>query len=201
MKNPMTIDRTIGDAAARARNSTVMRVLGPASDIADQWPLFGVSAVTAAVGIARRDRKLAATGLTMTLSMLTATVLKNVVKNRVDRSRPFYVAEKGKYVFEPGEHDVPELDSFPSGHTAGAIAVARALGREYPPVAIIALPAVAAVALAQLPRGKHYPIDLLAGAFVGLVTDAIVAFGVYTIFAVVTKYQSRSRSDTSRFDV
>lgn len=178
MTNPMVLDRTLGDAAATARDSRVMAVLGPASDIADQWPLFGVCVGTAAIGVARRDRRLALAGVRMTLSMLAATMLKNVVKNRIDRTRPFVVADGGGYVFQPGDHDVPELDSFPSGHTAGAVAVARAAARAYPAAAPVALPAAAAVALVQLPRGKHYPTDLVAGALVGVAADAIVAVGL-----------------------
>ena len=64
--------------------------------------------------------------------------------------------------------------SFPSGHTAGAVAVARAAARVYPG----AVPALAAVTVGvgalQLPTGKHYASDVVAGAAVGLVGEAVV---------------------------
>ena len=178
MTTVMALDRTLGDAAAVARDSAAMKIIGPASDIADQWPLFGLCVGTAAVGAVRGDRKLVATGVRMTLSMLTATMLKNIVKDRVDRTRPFVVADGGAYVFQPGDHDVAELDSFPSGHTAGAVAVARAVSSDYPAMTTLALTAAAAIALVQLPRAKHYPTDLVAGALVGIAADAIFAIGM-----------------------
>ena len=155
-----------------------MQAVGPISDIADQWPLFTLCVGTAAAGLAGRDRKLAATGLQMTLSMLAATVLKNIVKDQVDRTRPEVVADGGSYVFQPGDHDVPELDSFPSGHTAGAVATALVVVRQYPAISAATIGAAAAVAAAQVPRGKHYPSDLVAGMVVGIVADTLVGLAM-----------------------
>ena len=174
----VNIDRAIGARAAALSNTQVMKVVGPISDIADQWPLFTLCVGTAAVGVTRRDRKLMATGLQMTVSMLAATVLKNIVKDRVDRTRPEVIAEGGSYVFQPGDHDVPELDSFPSGHTAGAVATALVVARQYPAFAVPAIVAATAVAAAQIPRGKHYPSDLIAGAVVGIAANALVGLAM-----------------------
>ena len=172
------VDRAIGDRAAAFGDTRIMRIVAPISDIADQWPLFTLCVGTAAAGLVRRDRRLAATGAQMTLSMLAATVLKNIVKDRVDRTRPEVVADGGSYVFQRGDHDVPELDSFPSGHTAGAVATALVVARQYPAISGPAVGAAAAVAAAQVPRGKHYPSDLVAGMVVGIAANALVGLAI-----------------------
>ena len=64
--------------------------------------------------------------------------------------------------------------SFPSGHTAGSVAVARAVGRLYPEVRTAAYAGAAAVALVQIPRWAHYAADVVAGALVGVVAEAAI---------------------------
>ena len=61
---------------------------------------------------------------------------------------------------------------FPSGHTAGAVAVARACARHYPPARAPAYAWAAGVAAAQVPRCAHYPSDVAGGALVGLAAEA-----------------------------
>ncbi|MFN2473021.1 MAG: phosphatase PAP2 family protein, partial [Sphingomicrobium sp.] len=73
-----------------------------------------------------------------------------------------------------GRHDSSPYNSFPSGHTAGAVAVARAIGRDYPGIRVPALALAAGIAAVQVPRGKHYVSDVLAGAFIGLAADVAV---------------------------
>ena len=65
MKWAVALDRAIAKRTAVARTTGAMRLVGPVSDTADQWLLFGVCFGTTATGIGRRDRKLAATGLRM----------------------------------------------------------------------------------------------------------------------------------------
>lgn len=113
----------------------------------------------------------------MVAAMLLATAMKDAVKNRIDRTRPLVVADGGAYSFQPGDHDVSELDSFPSGHTAGAVAVAQVVAREYPAMRAPASITAVAIAVIQVPRGKHYPSDLLAGAVVGWAAEVLVNLG------------------------
>jgi membrane-associated phospholipid phosphatase len=54
------------------------------------------------------------------------------------------------------------------------MAAARAFAREYPEYGAAALAAGAAVAASQIPRCAHYPTDVLAGAAVGLASEAAV---------------------------
>ena len=76
---------------------------------------------------------------------------------------------------KPGRKRSKEETSFPSGHSAGAIAVARAFAREYPEYRAPALGAAGLIALAQIPRCAHYPSDVGAGLAVGVAAEAAVA--------------------------
>jgi len=69
-----------------------------------------------------------------------------------------------------------DLRSFPSGHTAGALAVARAFSRDYPRYTKPLLAAAAVVGALQVPRRAHYPGDVLAGAVAGAVAEKIASF-------------------------
>lgn len=161
-------------AAAPARETLPVRLLGAASELADQPPLIAICAATLAIGLAVRDRRLARTGARMLAAELVATGLKSFVKHRVDRARPHVVAEGGDYVAEPGHSHDGAYNSFPSGHTAGAVAVARAVARDYPDHRAAAYTVAAAVAAIQIPRCRHYPSDLAAGAAIGVAAEAAV---------------------------
>jgi hypothetical protein len=87
--------------------------------------------------------------------------------------RPKLLLDQGRYEVEPFGPDDGDWHSFPSGHTAGSVAVARALAGVYPEARLAAYSGAAAVALVQIPRGAHYPLDVAAGALVGVVADAL----------------------------
>ena len=70
-----------------------------------------------------------------------------------------------------GKHTSKELTSFPSGHSAGSIAVARAFAREFPEYGAAAVGAATLVALLQIPRCAHYPTDGAAGLAIGLLSE------------------------------
>ena len=182
-------DRAAATAAMAARQSPWIAVLGPLSDLADQPPLFTLCAATLAGGLVRRDRRLAGAGGAMLAAALVATALKSAVKHRVVRTRPRAVAAGTPYALAPGGSGSSDDNSFPSGHTAGAVAVARAFGRVYPDHRRLVAGAAAAAALIQLPRGKHYPTDLAAGAAIGLGAEAAVRAATAVVAAAIRRYR------------
>lgn len=167
-------DLSVIDAASHLRHTTPVKLLGTVSEIADQPQLISLCAATLAAGLALRRPRLAAAGARMLATELLATRMKSAIKRRVDRTRPHVVDDGGDYRMEPGDTDDGPLSSFPSGHTAGAVGVARAFAREYPAQAVPAYTAAGAVAAIQIPRCSHYPSDLAAGAAVGLAAELIV---------------------------
>jgi undecaprenyl-diphosphatase len=68
----------------------------------------------------------------------------------------------------------PSSSSFPSGHSATAAAGALTLSVLYPPLAPALVLAALLVVLSRVYLGVHFPFDVLAGIFIGLVTSVVV---------------------------
>lgn len=119
-----------------------------------------------------RGRRAAATGLASVAA--TAAFVNLVVKPFGRRPRPDREAQE-----VPVERHVrmPTSRSFPSGHTAAAVAFAGGVGNVLPlagaPLHLLA----ALVAYSRVHTGVHYPADVLAGALLGA-TIADVTAGV-----------------------
>lgn len=167
-------DVAVAKAAAPYQDTPAVKALGGLSELGDQPPLIALSVATLAWGLLARNGRWARAGARMLAAHLLATAIKNAVKKRVDRTRPFILAEEGRYEMKPGRKTGKESTSFPSGHTAGAVAVARAFSREYPQWKGSAHGAAAAIAVIQIPRCAHYPTDIGVGALIGVLSEAAV---------------------------
>ena len=113
----------------------------------------------------------------MVAAHLIATAAKNFVKRRIDRTRPRSATGRNGHKMKPGRTDTKEETSFPSGHSAGAVAVAQAFAREYPEHRAPVLAAAAAIAVGQIPKNAHYPTDVVAGMLIGAATEGLIAAG------------------------
>lgn len=143
-------------------------------ELADQPPLAALSVAVGLYGLARGDERALRTGLRMGLSLAVATAFKTAIKHAVDRTRPRVLVESGRYESGRGDHNESDYNSFPSGHTAGAVAVARAITREYPDSTALAYTGATAAGVAQLVMRQHYPTDVAVGFLVGLVGEAVI---------------------------
>lgn len=167
-------DVEAAQAAAEHRDHPVVRTLGFFSEVADQIPLATLCGAVMVGGLAARRGDLVLTGTRMAAAHVLANVVKRRIKNRVRRSRPTEVVEKNRYVFEPGDARNPQETSFPSGHTAGAVAVARIVARDLPGLALPGMGMAALIGAVQIPRARHYPLDVAAGAVLGLAAAWLV---------------------------
>lgn len=95
------------------------------------------------------------------------------------------VAEGTKHLFDrarPFIHDTsiapltktPSSSSFPSGHSATAAAGALTLSALYPVLIPAIVPAAILTILSRVYLGVHYPLDVLAGSAIGIVTAAVL---------------------------
>lgn len=167
-------DIAVAHATTPARRSPLVRALGWVGDIADQPPLISLCAATFAAGLMLRNKRLARAGGRMLAAQLLATGAKDAIKHQVDRARPYVLADGGRYKAKKGHDHAKAMNSFPSGHMAGAAAVARAYAREYPEHAAAAYVAAAGIGAIQIARSKHYPTDVAAGTAVGLAAEKAV---------------------------
>ena len=130
--------------------------------------------MTTAIGLIRRDARLTRAGLRMGAAFALATLGKALVKSAVDRTRPREAKKRG-YASGKGQRNEGPWNSFPSGHTANAVALAGAIAREYPKATIPVFAVAALTGAAQIPRGAHYASDVTAGALVGAAAEIATA--------------------------
>lgn len=166
-------DVASGLSLARAKDHRAVRALATASEIGSWKALFALSAGTLALGLTRGDRRLAGAGRAMLAAGILASLVKTTLKRTVHRTRPNVLIDEGLYARgRPGTRKGP-WQSFPSGHSALSVAVARAAARAYPEIGAAATAGAAGVILVQVLRGAHFPADVLAGAAIGLAAEAV----------------------------
>jgi membrane-associated phospholipid phosphatase len=156
------------------RNEPAVRAVGAVSEVADQAPSIALCGALLILGIIAERPKLAEAGGRMLASVLLATAIKSATKRMITRTRPNVVLDRGEYDFGMESSERGDHQSFPSGHTADAVAAARGLARVSPGASGAAYAAAVVIAAVQVPRAKHYPLDLLAGAAVGIISEALV---------------------------
>ncbi|MHA6298992.1 phosphatase PAP2 family protein [Devosia sp. CAU 1758] len=110
------------------------------------------------------------------LAMLSAFVfvgvgvpglMTNLLKRLVGRGRPTEYETVGAFAFQNVLNDWT-FQSFPSGHSATAAAMAFVAGFLCPPLFPILLVVGIVVAISRVPVGMHYPTDVFAGVVVGM---------------------------------
>jgi undecaprenyl-diphosphatase len=69
---------------------------------------------------------------------------------------------------------IPKSHSFPSGHTATAFAGATALSYFFPRWTAAFFVLAAAIGYSRLYVGVHFPLDVLGGAVIGVVTSLLL---------------------------
>ncbi|WP_436849369.1 phosphatase PAP2 family protein [Streptomyces massasporeus] len=154
-------DRRLAKWLAAGASPCVHRVLSVVEEMAEGTKLWcGAAAVMVSLG-GRRGRKAAAAGLAaVALAQLASN---GVCKQLADRPRP----PKEWFPHDETE-DRPDSSSFPSGHTAAAVAFTAAVAPTWPLAgAVCAVPA-AMVAVERVQSGAHYPSDVAVGAAIGL---------------------------------
>lgn len=109
------------------------------------------------------------TGLRLVAAGVLGLLIYKLLKGRLVRHRP---ATRYRAI----QQGAAPLDrySFPSGHTLHAVAFTT-LGIQHDVrLAWILLPFTVLVALSRVVLGLHYPSDVLAGLFIGLVIAALI---------------------------
>jgi undecaprenyl-diphosphatase len=172
--------------AALSWDDSVFRILNqvPAAAASVLTPLShlflpaGIIVVVtlAAVYVAARNRSVMPVAAGAVAAGL-AWVLAHMAKFIADRPRPYEVAAGAVLRQEPAHGT-----SFPSSHTAVTLAVAIAL------VPFLARPLAAGgigyavlVGWSRVYLGVHYPLDVLAGAGIGMATGGVILLALGTL--------------------
>jgi undecaprenyl-diphosphatase len=104
------------------------------------------------------------------VTILIAEMVSGLLKLWIDRDRP-PLAQPDP---EPLVH-LPPTASFPSGHATVAFACATALALAVPRLVLPLFALAALVAWSRVYVGVHYPLDVLAGAALGVVLAIAIA--------------------------
>jgi membrane-associated phospholipid phosphatase len=133
--------------------------------------------IPAALGLLRR-RPWPAVFQTLLVIGITALLVDGAAKPFFARTRPFEDHLETR-VYGPR----PTTPSFPSGHAAGAVAGAYALGRIAPNARTIVWALAFLVCTSRIYLGVHYPLDVLVGALLGLFAAVVVIGGTKWTYA------------------
>ncbi len=156
------IDQAIYDAVASTPSPKLDSAMRKLSRAADYSRLSMTAALVLALTGGARGRRAALDGVA-SLSV-TAALVNLVVKPLGRRPRP-----NRTDAAVPSERHVamPASRSFPSGHTAAAVAFATAAGRDLPAAAPPLYLLATAISYSRVHTGVHFPGDVLAGALAG----------------------------------
>jgi membrane-associated phospholipid phosphatase len=158
------VDRAVYDAVSLTRTPRMDVVMRRVSTAANYSRLsIGVAALLAAAG-GPRGRRAASSGLVCVGA--SAAIVNLAIKPLGRRRRPERPEAPARAV------PMPNSRSFPSGHTATAVAFASGVARELPPAGVPLQALAALVGYSRVHTGVHYPGDVVAGALLGaLIAD------------------------------
>lgn len=105
-------------------------------------------------------------------------LLANLLKRLIGRGRPIEFETSGAFAFQNVVNEW-NFQSFPSGHTTTAIALAFVVGFLWPRLFGIFLLIGIIVGISRVPVGMHYPTDVFGGLVVGM----LGAYLIRNIFA------------------
>lgn len=164
------IDRAVYAAVAAGDTPRLDVAMRQLSRAADYSRISLTSAALLAVG-GEQGRRAARAGLASLAA--TSAAVNLLVKPVARRRRPERPDQPAKAV-RPVK--MPRSRSFPSGHTACAVAFASGAGRAVPAVSVPLHAVAALVGYSRIHTGVHYPADVVAGAVIGaVVADAMGA--------------------------
>ena len=101
----------------------------------------------------------------MLAAYLVELPLYFILKNLIRRPRPCHALVGGSASLEPADKF-----SLPSGHTAAAFVMATSIYFIYPEFIYFAALWAISVGCSRVILGVHYPLDILAGALLGIVS-------------------------------
>ena len=153
-------DRITGDEIAELVN-----LEEPSRIISAAGSTYAVSAVAASfylVGRKTNNARARETGILAAQATVDSLIVVTALKGISQRVRPQTGAERSEF-FDGG-------DSFPSGHSTQAWAVATVIAKEYHDRKMVKLAAygiAGAVSAARFAGGKHYVSDVVVGSLLG----------------------------------
>ncbi|MFZ1685244.1 MAG: phosphatase PAP2 family protein [Candidatus Zixiibacteriota bacterium] len=163
-------DKDIRSLSQRNRNQSTDKFARFMNSCGREVP-FGIEGALYLGGELFHNERAKACGLDgLAASLISSGLVCQAVKAVVGRERPYN--ENGQYTFKP----FTRHDSFPSGHTANAFALATVVSSHYHNtwIRIGAFSAAGLVAYARVNYDAHFASDVVTGAAIGFVVGKSV---------------------------
>lgn len=164
LRRVLAWDEALLVAVSRLQRPLMTRALRGVTHLGDAQSLTFMGLVLLLVGTAY-TRHL---GLMLMMGSGFAALLAQVVKRLSKRRRP----NAGILGFTALVQN-PDAFSFPSGHTAASVALAVAWAGEGSGLGLLASAFAALVGFSRVYLGVHYPLDVMAGATLGLIAGGV----------------------------
>jgi undecaprenyl-diphosphatase len=162
----------------------------PAITTQENWyPFLGVAAVAMIIWGGRKGR-LAVIMLIVGIA-LTDQITCSVLKPLVGRIRPCNVFGADEFRLLV---NLTKSPAFPSGHAANSFGMATVASWRFRKFAPVFYLIAAAVAYSRVYVGVHYPLDVIAGAAVGIALGLTTIIGVQVVARIVKKALVASRA-------
>jgi membrane-associated phospholipid phosphatase len=160
------LDRRLMRRSFMARSPALDRALVAITRAANYSRLWLVVAGVLALFGGRPGRMAAGRGLIAIA--IAATLANGPAKLLTRRRRP-------SSRLHPALIPMPRSTSFPSGHSAVAVAFATGASAELPILKPVLAPLAGIVAYSRVHTGVHYPSDVAAGVGIGIVSGLLAA--------------------------
>ena len=155
------LDVATFDAIANTKSPLLDATMPRLTRAADRSVLWIVIAGLMTLTGRPRARRGAARGL---VSIAVTSLIANQVSKRLHRRpRPSITQVPAQRL----AHRIPQSTSFPSGHSASAMAFAAGAAAEWPALSVPLRMLAGLVGFSRVATGAHYPSDVLAGFALG----------------------------------
>ena len=130
-------------------------------------------------------------GFIVGLSLAFSAISGFIIKNLIARPRPYDTNPELLEFLKSMSYNTPDSYSFPSGHTSSAFAVSFALlfvnkKYSYPSLILSIL-----IAFSRLFLCVHYPIDIIGGAMLGIISSYITINIFNNLYAFYNKHYKK----------
>jgi undecaprenyl-diphosphatase len=136
------------------------------------------------------------------MGFITSGLVVQILKNLIGRGRPRLTGHLDHV--DPLIFIGPTLQNrysaLPSGHAAAAFCVAYLFSKFFPRYKVIFYLLAVLVGLHRMEELAHFPSDILAGAFIGLIVGKVITSETFNRYKdkILLKFRSRIRSKKLR---